>query len=157
MAYNNYFPASYQPVYYSPQYQPPQPVPQVQQVQPQAQAAGFSGGNQSNGLIWVQGEAGAKSYLVAPNTTVMLMDSETQRFYLKSADASGMPLPLRTFEYSEVTEGPKQSAGATKPAPPINGSEYVLKSEFEALRGRVEALLGETGSAVKHEKEAGNE
>lgn len=49
---------------------------------------------QQNGLIWVQGEAGAKSYLVAPNSTVLLMDSENQRFYLKSSDASGMPLPL---------------------------------------------------------------
>ena len=47
----------------------------------------------NNGLIWVQGEAGAKSYLVAPNTTIMLMDSEASKFYLKSADASGMPLP----------------------------------------------------------------
>ena len=93
MAYNNYFPMSYQPMYYQPQYQPPQ-VQQTQQAAPTQQ--------QSNGLIWVQGEGGAKSYLVAPNTTVMLMDSETQRFFLKSADASGMPLPLRTFEYKEV-------------------------------------------------------
>lgn len=153
MAYSYNYP--YQPMYYQPQYQP-QNLPVAQQPQapmntaPQTQSS-------NSGLIWVQGEAGAKSYLVAPSTTVMLMDSETTKFYLKSADASGMPLPLRTFEYSEVTEGPKQSAGATKPAPPINGSEYVLKSEFEALRGRVEALLGETGSAVKHEKEAGNE
>ena len=52
----------------------------------------------NNGLIWVQGESGAKSYLVAPNATVMLMDSEGERFYLKSADASGMPLPLRFFD-----------------------------------------------------------
>ena len=47
----------------------------------------------NNSLIWVQGEQAAKSYMVAPNTTVLLMDSESQRFYLKSSDASGMPLP----------------------------------------------------------------
>lgn len=58
----------------------------------------------SNGLIWVQGETGAKSYIVAPNATVLLMDSEQQRFYIKSADSSGMPLPLRVFEYKEITE-----------------------------------------------------
>ena len=52
----------------------------------------------NNGIIWIQGENAAKSYLVAPNTTVLLMDSESQRFYLKSYDASGMPLPLRVFE-----------------------------------------------------------
>lgn len=33
--------------------------------------------NQTNsGIIWVQGESGAKSYLVAPNSTVQLWDSE---------------------------------------------------------------------------------
>ena len=39
----------------------------------------------NNGIIWVQGEAGAKSYLVAPNNTVQLWDSEDQKIYLKSA------------------------------------------------------------------------
>ena len=43
----------------------------------------------SNGLIWVQGEAGAKSYLVANGASVLLMDSEKQTFYIKSADAAG--------------------------------------------------------------------
>ena len=49
----------------------------------------------NNGIVWVQGEAAAKSYPVAPNTTVMLLDSENSTFYLKTSDASGMPLPLR--------------------------------------------------------------
>ena len=57
MAYYNY------PVNY-PNYQPPY---QAQPMQAQ--------GNQ-NGLIWVQGEAAAKSYLVAPGSTVQLWDSE---------------------------------------------------------------------------------
>ena len=57
MAYNNNFPVTY-PQYY-PQYQQVQPV--VQQTQ-----------QNNNSIIWVQGEAGAKSYLVAPNTTVQL-------------------------------------------------------------------------------------
>ena len=143
MAYNNYFPMSYQPMYYQPQYQPPQ-VQQAQQAAPAQQ--------QSNGLIWVQGEGGAKSYLVAPNTTVMLMDSETQRFFLKSADASGMPLPLRTFEYKEVAEGPKSAAEAPKDVPSVNYTDYVLKSEFEAFKGRIDALLAE-----KEQKGAENE
>lgn len=143
MAYNSYFPMSYQPMYYQPQYQPPQ-VQQAQQAAPAQQ--------QSNGLIWVQGEGGAKSYLVAPNTTVMLMDSETQRFFLKSADASGMPLPLRTFEYKEVAEGPKSPVEAPKDAPSVNYTDYVLKSEFEAFKGRVDALL-----ADKEQKGAENE
>ena len=51
------------------------------------------------GIIWVQGEAGAKSYLVAPNTTVQLWDSESQTIYLKSADATGMP-SIKTLDYT---------------------------------------------------------
>lgn len=136
MAYNSYFPASYQPMYYQPQYQPPQPQP-VQQV-PQAQPVQtVQSAGQNSGLIWVQGEAGAKSYLVAPNTTVMLMDSESEQFFLKSADASGMPLPLRVFKYSEMTKAPNETpkVGAAQ------GGEYALKSELEALRNRVDELM----------------
>lgn len=129
MAYNSYFPMSYQAQ------TPYQYVPQPQ-MQAQAQS------QPNSGLIWVQGEAGAKSYLVAPNTTVMLMDSESQRFFLKSADASGMPLPLRTFEYTEVAEGPKSPAGAPKDAQSINLSNFVTKDEFEAFKRLTEATLG---------------
>lgn len=133
MAYNSYFPASYQPMYYQPQYQPapqPQQMPQPQPAQPSS--------SQGNGLIWVQGEAGAKSYLVAPNTTVMLMDSESEQFFLKSADASGMPLPLRVFKYAEVS---KAAEGAPKIGA-VPAAEYALKSEFDALREKVEELIG---------------
>ena len=63
---------------------PAQPVQQPQQ--------------NNNGILWVSGEVGAKSYLVAPGTSVLLMDSESEKFYIKSTDVSGMPQPLRTFE-----------------------------------------------------------
>ena len=48
-------------------------VPQIQTV-PQQQV--------NQGLLWVSGEIGAKSYLVAPNTTIMLMDSIRQIFVI---------------------------------------------------------------------------
>lgn len=63
------------------------------QAQSQSQA--------NNPIIWVQGEAGAKSYLIAPGQSVLLMDSESNCFYIKSSDVSGMPLPLRVFDYTE--------------------------------------------------------
>ena len=81
--YNGGFPATYQPMV--PQYQAP--VMQTQQQAPQ------------NGLIWVQGEQAAKSYLVAPNSTVQLWDSEEKVIYLKSADASGMP-SMKILDYT---------------------------------------------------------
>lgn len=75
------------------QQMPMQQPMQMQQQQPQ-----------SNGIVWVQGESAAKSFPVAPNTTVMLLDSESSVFYLKTSDASGMPLPLRVFDYKERTQ-----------------------------------------------------
>lgn len=80
------------------------------------------------GLNWVQGEAGAKSWLVNPGATVLLMDSENQRFYLKSADMNGVPA-MRTFEYSEV--------GAPKPQEPMQAVNFVSVEEFNDFRNEV--------------------
>ncbi len=84
-----------------------------------------------NGLIWVQGEGGAKSYLVAPNTTIMLMDSEDTMFYLKSSDASGMPLPLRRFRYEEIPT--EIGAGARTGNANDPGGKYVTHEELRAI------------------------
>lgn len=128
--YNPYFPATYQPVYQpNYQYNQPQAQPQVQPTAPVPQQ------NPNSGLIWVQGEAGAKSYLVAPNTTVMLMDSEGDRFYLKSADASGMPMPLRIFEYKEAVQNER---GHTQEG---DLSSYATKDEFEAFKAEIRGMM----------------
>ena len=88
-----------------------------------------------SGAIWVQGEAGAKSYLVAPNTSVLLMDSESERFFIKSSDASGIPLPLRVFAYKEV----KSEEQAKTPV--VEGSAYVTKEEFEAFKNELKTNI----------------
>lgn len=118
---DNYYAPFYQPNYYGNQAQNRQYPQQYQQPISQPQQSG-------NGLIWVQGEAGAKSYLVAPGNTVMLMDSESERFYIKSADASGMPLPLRVFAYQELTQqGVQAPAVAEQP----NLNNFITREEFE--------------------------
>lgn len=91
----------------------------------------------SNGIIWVQGENGAKSFLVAPGTTVQLMDSESKKFYIKSVDQSGMPMPLRTFTYEEVTGGE-------------NKEEYATKSDLATLKADILAKF-KAESGVKDE------
>ena len=85
----------------------------------------------NNGLIWVNGEVGAKSYLVAPGNTVMLMDAENSTFYLKSADASGMPMPLRIFDYKERSAMPFQPASAPTSGELVNFDNFVTREEFE--------------------------
>ena len=133
MAYNSNFPIGYQP-YYPQQYQ------QQYQPQPQMQA------QQSGGIIWVQGEAGAKSYLVAPNSTVQLWDSEKQTIYLKSADASGMP-SMKTLDYT-IRDLPAVNAPVAASAP---AAEYVTKAELQTLYGRIEALQTRINELAKEE------
>lgn len=134
MAYNNGFPVTY-PQYF-PQYQVQQPVmpQQVQQPQQAAQAP------QNNGIIWVSGEAGAKAYLVAPNTTVQLWDSESQCIYLKSADASGMP-SIKILDYTIRNTAP---ANAPIAAPVSQRAEdYATKAEVDALYAQIRMLKDE--------------
>ena len=98
MAYNNGFPMNYQQMYPQYNFVPQQQL--TQQVVPQQQPVVQQPAN-DNGILWVQGEAGAKSWAVAPGKSVMLMDSESNTFYIKSSDQSGMPMPLRIFDYTE--------------------------------------------------------
>lgn len=128
MAYN-YFPAGYQPYY---QTQNPMQV----NAQP----------TQNNGIIWVQGEAGAKSYMVAPNTTVQLWDSESQTIYLKSADASGMP-SMRIIDYTIRDNTPKAPNFGQQ-------SDFVTRSELQDVVNQINALKAKfeaPGKAVSNE------
>lgn len=127
MAYNP-FPVGYQPqqLYYQPNYQPVQNAPQ----------------NQNTGIIWVSGVAGAKAYMVAPNTTVQLWDSESQTIFLKSADASGMP-SMKILDYT-IRENDQP---VTAQSLAQSDERYVTKEELktfrESLEKRFEALRKE--------------
>lgn len=123
--YNPYMPPAYQQninnerLVYLQQFQ--QPQPQQQQTYNQ-------------GLLWVQGEAGAKSFLVAPGASVLLMDSEASKFYIKSADNAGMP-NMRTFEYKEVL--PNQNP---QPLEESKAVGYATQEEIAELKKQVEEL-----------------
>ena len=127
MAYNNY---SYQTYPYS---------PQAYSYSPQAYAVQQANNapQPNNSIIWVQGEAGAKSYLVAPNSTVTLWDTESETIYVKSADASGMP-NMKVLDYKvrgnavETTSIPMQNGFATK------DDLNALREDLNALRARIE-------------------
>ena len=113
-------------------------VPQMQTV-PQQQV--------NQGLLWVSGEVGAKSYLVAPNSTVLLMDSDAQRFYLKSADNAGMP-NLRIFEYTEVTNIPQNAPQAPNLDENVLNDKFVTREEYEGLKRQYESIMERLNSMV---------
>ena len=106
--YNNGYPVNY-PQFYAPQMQ----------------------NNNNNSIIWVQGEAGAKSYLVAPNNTVQLWDSEDNVIYLKSADSSGMP-SIKVLDYTIRENAPQNVKNSLK-----NDSAFVTKEEFEKFKSEL--------------------
>ena len=126
MAYNSGFPMSYQPMY-------PQYNYQQQSVVQQPQTA-------DNGILWVQGEAGAKSWAVAPGKSVMLMDSESNTFYIKSSDQSGMPMPLRIFDYTERTNQSHQNQVLQQKE--IDTSQFVTWDAFDKkLKEKLQELF----------------
>ena len=100
----------------------------------------------NNSIIWVQGEAGAKSYLVAPNTTVQLWDTESQVIYLKSADASGMP-SMKVIDYTV--------RGSELPNATLDDfdNKFISRDEFNALKSKIEGLQGEINKLKPHKKE----
>lgn len=124
MAYQ--FPVGYQPYY--PQYN------------------AYNQNQQNSGIIWVQGEAGAKSYMVAPNTTVQLWDSESQVIYLKSADASGMP-SMRILDYTI-----RDNASLTA----VNGSktDFATKDDISYIQKQIDEIKASRTLGKEHRNES---
>ena len=114
MAYYNGFPVTY------PYYQQPQQT------------------QQNGSPIWIQGEAAAKSYLVAPNSTVVLFDSEQQTIYLKSADPSGMP-SIKILDYT-IRDSAKNGANSPVSSTVDNLSAYATKDEIKVVSDEITAL-----------------
>ena len=128
MAYNGFYPAGY--TGYNPyQMQYQQPMQAAQPAQ--------------NGIQWVQGETGAKAYNVGAGQSVLLMDSESNVFYIKSTDNSGMPLPLRIFDYTERTA---QNAPIAPQNAQIDTSLFVTRAELDE---RLAALIAPAKSKEK--------
>jgi hypothetical protein len=114
--YNN----PYQSQQYNNPYMPYTPPMQYAQTQ------------SDSSIIWVQGESGAKAYPVQNGKSVVLFDSESEHFFIKTADASGMPQPLRIFSYSETNENEMK-------APAFDTSQFITRDEFEDVIEKLKA------------------
>lgn len=134
--YTGQYPYSYMatnPYLYN---QPQQQIQVPQQVQQP----------QQGGINWVQGEAGAKSFNVSAGQSVMLMDSENNVFYIKSTDASGMPLPLRIFDYTERVQNVNP---ISNPVVEDVQNKYVTKEEFETALNAINATIQQMNASKK--------
>ena len=101
---------------------------------------GNVGANQPNvqsSLIWVQGINAAKSYPVAPNTSVPLFDSEANVVYIKSADASGMP-SIKILDYNVRDSEPRKAESAPQVDFVTHNELADIQKEIDALKAKLE-------------------
>lgn len=80
-------------------------------------------------VVTVQGESGASMYPVAAGNTVLLIDFNLKKFWLKSTDINGLPSKFAAFDFTEV-----------KPAVENDMSGFVSRSEFDDLKKSIDKL-----------------
>lgn len=90
----------------------------------------------TNAIEYVNGIEGAKAYIMQPNSTRWLMDSDGSYFYLKTSNAQNQA-SVKMYEYKEIDISTKK-AKETKSE--IDMSAYVKKEDFDALKKVVAGL-----------------
>ena len=106
-------------------------------------------------MAYTNGNIEAQAWAVAPGNMVYLFDMDGRTFYTKGVDHNGMPLPFKTYEYTEVVETmpvPTQNYGAqvTVQQPQINLDEYIKRDEVENMIAQeVERRLATMNTATK--------
>ena len=89
---------------------------------------------QTTQIQYVNDRQSAEAYQMSPNSSVILMDSNLPRFYMKQTDASGM-FTLKAYDFKEVE--------AEKPP------EYVTKAEFEKFKANLKGARHESANDAR--------
>lgn len=113
---------------------------------PQTQTAG------NHGIIWVDGEVGAKAYQLPAgwpaNTPIALWDTNDTVIYLKSTNPMGMPNPLQKAKYKlEEYHQVGQRSGEQDPVPVHDMSDYVRKEDLEKMKQDLMETIGTMGTS----------
>ena len=90
---------------------------------------------QNNPIIWIQGIESAKAFQTAPNSTVVLFDSDEQVIYIKSSDMQGRP-SMRILDYTIRSEAPKTAQNALAG----NNAQIPTKEDISALQSQIDSL-----------------
>lgn len=141
MAYNNYFPATYQPIFGSqnPYMYQQMLQQQAQQAQQQTQAPQI----QQSGFVLVQSEQEARAYPVAPGNSVTFKDESQPYCYVKTMGFNQLDRPI--FERYRLVkeEMPVETAQSTENAKDTKETSdipYALKSDLTALWDAVDEI-----------------
>ena len=123
----------------NPYYAPPMPdnLMQMRQqqmmMQPQMPAQTAQPQQMQTSVVWISGgKEEANGFMVAPNSRVIIFETNSMVFHIKERDASGTPIPMRTFNYTEEAENKPHD---TKKMDDM----FVTREEFD----RLAALVGE--------------
>lgn len=123
--------------YNNPYFNPYQQYPYTQPTQQQTPMTNYLQ------LTFINGIEGAKAFIVAPNQTIYLKDSDSNILYEKKADAQGR-YTLTAFELKPVE--------INTPTAPVK-TEYATTSDLNALKSffteQVNILSSEIKKAVK--------
>lgn len=89
-------------------------------------------------VVPVQGEAGARVYPVAAGNTVLLIDFDAKKFWLKSTDFNGMPSRFATFNFTEEIQ---QRGGDT--------SNFISRTEFNDLKQSIDKQFSQLIDSIQ--------
>lgn len=98
------------------------------------------------GIIWVDGEVGAKAYQLMPGQAgpVALWDTNDTVIYLKSVNQMGMPNPLQKIHYT-MEEQHNQSmlpgGNMSSAAMEEKRADYATKDDLESIRNEIRELF----------------
>ena len=153
MTYASPYPNYPYSLYTQPSYTP-YTAPQQQSAQQAAQPG-------QTGIIWVDGEVGAKAYQLPQgwpaNTPMPLWDTNDTIIYLKSTNPMGMPNPLQKIYYR--MEETQQTSGAAfrSAAPALMSGEaeaktevaYVTRDDLERMKEELRESITEVMTSAQ--------
>ena len=85
-------------------------------------------------IQYVNDKQSAESYQMPANSSVILMDSNLPRFYMKQTDASGIAT-IKAYDFKESEEEKPQ--------------EYVTKAEFEKFKANLKGARHESSNDAR--------
>lgn len=112
---------------------------------------------QNNQIIFVQGETGAKAYQIPNNTTILLMSSESNEFFIKTTDSSGFPTIKKfTFQEQPNQEHQKQEQQPKQCSCNYQSNNFVTQEEFNNFKKEIlnfyESNLSNGKPAISNKK-----
>ena len=117
----------------------------------------YAAQQQPIGIVWVDGEVGAKAYQLPAgwpvNAPMPLWDTNDTIIYLKSTNQMGMPNPIQKVRYTMEDQPRMSQAMSAQAALPAGEShqmpdmsDFVKKEDFDRKMDELKAAITEKGA-----------